>query len=115
MEPINNEDNFEMLEGMEIEPIIRIRDTTRKSAELMSRALKTRKQRKFFSKSRNRAALQQHDWKGWVEKKGYGKRSGLEGLVGSFKRLFGKRCYSKLGAMISREILLKALVWNIMM
>lgn len=81
----------------------------------MSRSLRTKKRRKFFSKKRNREALKQFDWENFVEDSRYGKRSGIEGIIGSFKRFFGERLFSRLDDMIEREVITKVLVWNSMM
>jgi len=109
----DNEDNFRFFEFLGIEPIIRIRKTSRRKAEWMSRSLRTKKRRKFFEKKRNRVALEQFDWEKYVEESGYGKRGGIEGIIGSFKRFFGERLFSKLDPMIVREILTRVLVWNV--
>jgi transposase len=110
----DGEDNFDMLEYLGIDPVIRTRKPSREKAERMSRALKTKKREKFFSKLCNRVALLQHVWDRYVEVKGFGKRGGIEGVIGSFKRTFGERLFSKIDDMIHREILLRVLVWNIM-
>ena len=111
----DNEDNFDMFEFLGIEPVIRIRKPSRNKAEQMSRSLKTKKRRKFFEKKRNKEALKQFDWENYVEDSRYGKRSGIEGFIGSFKRFFGEKCFSRLDEAIEREIITKALVWNVMM
>jgi len=42
----------------------------------------------------------------------YGKRSGIEGIIGSFKRFFRENLFSRLDGMIEREIISRVLVWN---
>lgn len=110
----DNEDNFELFEYLGIEPAIRIRKPSRKKAEQMSRALETKKKRKFFEKRRNIEALEQFNWEKYVEERGYGKRSGIEGIIGSFKRFFREDLFSRIDDTIEREILTRALIWNIM-
>lgn len=108
----DNEDNFRFFEFLGIEPIIRIRKTSRRKAEWMSRSLRTKKRRKFLESKRNREALKQFDWEKFVEKSGYGKRGGIEGIIGSFKRFFKERCFSRVDSMVKREIMIRVLVWN---
>ena len=110
----DNEDNFRILEELGIEPIIRIREPSRKKAEEMSRALITKKRRKFFKKKRSKEALKQFEWEQYVEVSRYGTRSGIEGVIGSFKRFFGECLFSRIDDMIEREILTRVLVWNVM-
>lgn len=110
----DNEDNFAMFEDLGIEPIIRIRKPSRKKAEQMSRSMKTRKRRKFFEKKRNKEGLKQFNWENYVEDSRYGKRSAVEGIIGSFKRFFRECLFSRIDDMIIREILTRVLIWNIM-
>lgn len=110
----DNEDNFEMFEYLGIEPIIRIRKKSRNIAFLMNNALiRESKRKKYFSKKRNREAVKQYFWEYYVEEYGYGKRSGIEGIIGSFKRFFRENLFSKIDGMIEREILTRVLIWNI--
>ena len=111
----DNEKNFEMFEYLGIKPVIRIRKPSRRKAEQMSRALKAHKRRRFFQKKRNREALKQCDWERYIEESRYGKRSGVEGVIGSFKRIFGERVFSRTDEMIRKEIMTRVLVWNLMM
>jgi len=108
----DNEDNFDLFQYLGITPIIRIRKPSREKAEQMSRALNTKKKRKFFSSNRNKIALEQFDWEGYVGKNGYGKRSGVEGIIGSFKRFFRENLFSRIDGMIEREIMTRVLIWN---
>lgn len=110
----DNEANFGMLDDMGIDPVIRIREPSRVLAWIMSRAVRERKRREYFSSKRNRIALEQRDWGRYVEEKRYGRRSGLEGVIGSFKRFFREFLFSRIPEMVEREVLAKALVWNIM-
>ena len=110
----DNEENFEMFEELGIEPVIRIRGPSRKKAEEMSRALITKKRKKFFKKKRSKEALKQFEWENYVEDSGYGTRSGIEGVIGSFKRFFREDLFSRIDDMIKREIMARVLVWNIM-
>jgi len=109
----DNVENFRMFEYLGIDPVIRIRKSSRKKAEQMSRALKTKKRSEFFSKKRNKEALKQFDWEKYVEDSRYGKRGGIEGFIGSFKRFFRENVFSRIDEMIEREILTRVLVWNI--
>ncbi|MEM5792945.1 MAG: transposase [Candidatus Aenigmatarchaeota archaeon] len=84
----DNENNFRMLEFLGIEPVIRVRRTSRIKANYMSKSLKTKKKRKFFENKRNKVALEQFDWEKYIGNSRYGKRSGIEGIIGSFKRFF---------------------------
>jgi len=53
----DNEANFDMLEDIGVDAVIKIRETTRKRAESMAKALKTRRRVEFFSSKRNRVDL----------------------------------------------------------
>lgn len=108
----DNEDNFKMLDFLGIEPVIRVRRPSRIKANYMSKSLKTKKKRKFFEKKRNKVALEQFYWEKYIENSRYGKRSGIEGIIGSFKRFFRENIFSRSDEMIEREILTRVLIWN---
>lgn len=107
--------NFEMLDDLGIEPVIRIRKKSREIAKFMNNtSIKEIKRMKYFSKKRNREAVMQYYWEYYVELFEYGKRSGLEGIIGSFKRLFRENLFSRIDDMIEREIMTRVLIWNMM-
>lgn len=70
------------------------------------------KRKKYFSKKRNREGIKQYFWEYYVEEYRYGKRSGIEGIIGSFKRFFRESLFSRIDEMIEREILTRVLIWN---
>jgi len=107
--------NFEMFDDLGVEPIIRIRKKSREIAKFMNNTdIKAAKRIKFFSKKRNREALMQYYWKYFVELFRYGKRSGIEGIIRSFKRFFRENLFSRKDEMIEREIMTRVLIWNMM-
>jgi hypothetical protein len=107
--------NFEMLDDLGIEPVIRIRKRSREIAKFMNNtAINVAKRKKFFSKRRNREAVKQYYWKYFVGESSYGKRSGIEGIIGSFKRFFRENLFSRRDKMIEREIMTRVLIWNMM-
>lgn len=109
----DNIENFEMFEELGIEPIIRTKKRTREIASFMNNTnIKESKRKKYFSKKRNREAIKQYFWDYFVKEYGYGKRSGIEGIIGSFKRFFRENLFSRLDEMIEREILTRVLIWN---
>lgn len=109
----DNEKNFEMFQGLSIEPIIRIKKKTRCIAKFMNNTkVKEKKRVKYFSKRRNREAVMQYYWDYFVELFGYGKRSGVEGIIGSIKRFFRENLFSKMNDTIEREIMTRILIWN---
>jgi hypothetical protein len=109
----DNEDNFEMFEKLGIEPVIRTKKRTREIASFMNNTnIKESKRRKYFSKKRNREAIKQYFWDYFVREYSYGKRSGIEGIIGSFKRFFRENLFSRIDDMIEREILTRVLIWN---
>lgn len=109
----DNIENFEMFEELGIEPVIRIKKKSRDVASFMNNTIiKESKRKKYFSKKRNREAVKQHFWDYYVKEYGYGKRSGIEGIIGSFKRFFRENLFSKIDDMIEREILTRVLIWN---
>ena len=74
--------------------------------------VKESKRKKYFSKKRNREAIKQYFWDYFVNEYSYGKRSGIEGIIGSFKRFFRENLFSRIDEMIEREILTRVLIWN---
>jgi len=110
----DNVNNFEMFEELGIEPIIRTKKRTREIASFMNNTrVKESKRIKYFSKKRNREAIKQYFWDYFVKEYGYGKRSGVEGVIGSFKRFFRENLFSKIDDMIEREIMTRVMIWNI--
>lgn len=57
-------------------------------------------------------AIQQSEWMEWVRRKKYGRRSSVEGIIGSFKRLFGESASSS--KWFETEINARILLWNVM-
>lgn len=109
----DNVENFEMFEELGIEPVIRTKKRTREIASFMNNtSIKESKRKKYFSKKRNREAIKQYFWEYFVREYCYGKRSGIEGIIGSFKRFFRENLFSRLDEMIEREILTRVLIWN---
>jgi len=109
----DNIENFEMFDDLEIEPVIRTKKRTREIASFMNNTnIKESKRMKYFSKKRNREAIKQYFWEYFVKEYCYGKRSGIEGIIGSFKRFFRENLFSRLDGMIEREIMSRVLVWN---
>ncbi|MCK5474268.1 MAG: hypothetical protein KAI53_02580 [Candidatus Aenigmarchaeota archaeon] len=60
-------------------------------------------------------AFEQMFWKTFVSKKQYGLRSGIEGVIGSFKRFFGECVCSKIKCNIENELRIRCNVWNLML
>lgn len=111
----DNIKNFGMFEELGIEPVIRTKKRSREIASFMNNTnIKASKRKKYFSKRRNREAIKQYFWDYYVKEFGYGKRSGLEGIIGSFKRFFRENLFSRIDDMIIREILTRVLIWNVM-
>ena len=109
----DNYKNFEMFEELGIEPVIRVQERSREIASFMNNThVKESKRIKYFSKKRNREAVKQYYWKYYVKEYGYGIRSGIEGIIGSFKRFFRENLFSRIDDMIEREILTRVLIWN---
>lgn len=109
----DNINNFEMFEELGIEPLIRIKEKSREIASFMNNTnIRENKRKKYFSKKRNREAIKQYFWEYFVEEYGYGKRSGIEGIIGSFKRFFRENLFSRIDDMIEREIMTRVLIWN---
>lgn len=109
----DNEDNFEMFDDLGIEAIIRTKKRTREIASFMNNTdVKESKRKKYFSKKRNREAIKQYFWDYFVKEYGYGKRSVIEGIIGSFKRFFRENLFSRIDRMIERELLTRVLIWN---
>jgi hypothetical protein len=110
--------NFECCEQEGIEPVIRIRKPTRDKVDrrikIKNAMLLHKKYPPNRERLRDKYAEEQIDWKRFVRRKKYGKRSGIEGMIGSFKRFFNEFAYSKIDELISIEFLTKALVWNLM-
>jgi hypothetical protein len=105
--------NFEMFEELGVEPVIRIQERSREIANFMNNThVKESKRIKYFSEKRSREAVKQYHWKYYVEEYEYGKRSGIEGVIGSFKRFFREKLFSRIDDMIEREILTRVLIWN---
>lgn len=104
----DSENNFEFFEYAGIKPVIRIRKDTiqkiRKKLNLHSK----------FRKKREREAMKQIDWKRFVSESRYGLRSGIEGVIGAFKRMFRESVTSKLDGPIEKELMTRVLLWNIM-
>lgn len=108
--------NFEYCERNGIEPVIRIRKPTRKKVERRRNIKKAMLLHKKYLPDkrtiRDKYAEEQIDWDRFVKRKKYGKRSGIEGFNGSFKRFYGERAHSRLGRSIQNEFLFKTFLWN---
>lgn len=99
--------NIAFFSYLGIKPVVRIRkDSVKKAHRKFCRGAKL--------SSRERLALEQYNWDKFVEEESYGKRSGIEGVIGSFKSFFGEKLFSKLDSMIEREVNAKVMVWNAM-
>jgi hypothetical protein len=107
--------NFEMLDGLGVEPIIRVRQDSREKAHAMATKRWNAEDRKaYFTMVRNQVALAQYAWKDYVERNGYGRRSAIEGHIGGHKRFFGEAFFSKTDAAMNIEMAARALVRNMM-
>ena len=63
---------------------------------------------------REEKAIEQINGDEFVETRNYGKRSGVEGVIGSFKGFFGESVVSKCFDNIKTELLIRCGVWNLM-
>lgn len=97
--------NFEFFDYLGIDTAIRIRKDSVDKARRKYPLLKTR---------RDYEAVRQVNWEKFVREADYGKRSGIEGVIGSFKRIFGEHLVSKAETMLEKEVLAKVLLWNMM-
>lgn len=109
--------NFEYCKKNGIEPIIRIRKPTREKIrrkEKIKKGMLWTNRYLVIEKSsvRDRYAEEQIDWEKFVSEKGYGKRSGIEGFIGSFKGFYGEKTNSRLDRSIDVEFSLKTILWN---
>jgi hypothetical protein len=99
--------NIAFFDYLGIEPIVRIRkDSVKKAHRKFCRGAKL--------SLRDKKSIEQYDWKRFVEVKRYGKRSGIEGVIGAFKRMFREQLLSKLDVMIKKEVSAKVFMWNLM-
>jgi hypothetical protein len=99
--------NLTFFDYLGIEPIVRIRkDSVKKSYRKFCKGAKL--------SLRDKKAIEQYDWKKFVEIKRYGKRSGIEGIIGAFKKVFREQLLSKLDVMIEKEVSAKVFLWNMM-
>lgn len=109
--------NFMLCEKVGIKPIIRVRKPTVRNVagrELLNKRLMLHKRPLFKFDARDRYALKQSNWRSFVDTENYGKRSGIEGVIGSVKRFFGEHLQSKKDENIEREIDARFMTWNIM-
>lgn len=111
----DSHNNFEMFEAAGIELVTRIMKPSVAVAKskVESKIISDRVLRRFKSHIRNRTAIEQIHWKKYVKEHQYGLRSGVEGIIGAFKRLFREYASSKLDESIIREFLFKQITWNI--
>ena len=56
--------------------------------------------------------MAQSNWEEWVKRKRYGRRSAVEGIIGSFKRIFGEISHSV--KWFKAEMASRVLLWNVM-
>ena len=111
----DNYNNFEMLDDLGIEPVIKVKLESCQKARAMARGpWNDRDRKKYFALVRNRVALAQYDWEGYVEANGYGLRGGIEGYIGAYKRLFGEAFTSRRSQTLHNEAAARTLVRNIM-
>lgn len=109
--------NFGLCKKNGSELVVRIRKNTieavkRKKAINKRMVLHGRSPMQFGY--REEKAIEQINWDEFVETKNYGKRSGIEGVIGSFKRFFGESVASKCFDNIKTELLMRCSVWNLM-
>lgn len=108
---------FEFLKSLGIVPVIRIDKPTiefiRRQLLMNKRKIGTPCAQWKPEDERAKRALEQVDWKGFVEKQRYGLRSGGEGIIGAFKGRFGETLFSKLDRMILKEVAMKVLLHNV--
>jgi len=109
-------DNFDTCKKENIKPIIRVRNPTvkklKREREINEQLLSYGRRLERDYTYRDKCAMEQINWNEYVEKSGYGKRSGEEGVIGSFKRTFGESVYSKTDRAIACECRIKGIVWN---
>ncbi len=109
---------FEFLKTLGIVPIIRIDKPTiefiRRQIKMNKKKLGTPYDQWKPEDERTKKAMEQLDWKEFVEKQRYGLRSGGEGIIGAFKGRFGETLFSKKNSMIFKEVATKVLLHNVM-
>ena len=109
-------DNFDLCESKGIEPIIKIRESTikrvRREEMINEQLLLYGRELEREYRCRDKWAKKQMEWEKFVEEYNYGKRGGIEGIIGSFKRIFGEYAYSKKDHNINVEFKLKTIAWN---
>ncbi|MCK5334179.1 MAG: IS5 family transposase, partial [Candidatus Aenigmarchaeota archaeon] len=109
--------NFDFCKAEGIEPVIKIR---RNSVNPVHKKKMRNEDLKYHGKAppplsfRDEQVIEQAFWKSFVMKKKYGKRSGIEGVIGSFKRFFGEYVSSKIRKRIENELIIRCNVWNLM-
>ena len=112
-------DNFNTCKEENIKPVIRVKSNTvnrlKREREINERLLSYGRHLEREYTYRDKCAMEQINWKEYVEASGYGKRSGEEGVFGSFKRTFGESVYSKTDDAIETECRIKGIVWNWML
>lgn len=109
--------NFEFCKAECIEPVIKIRRNSVNPVhkkKMHNEHLEHRGKEPPPLSFRDEEVIRQTFWKAFVEKKNYGKRSGIEGVIGSFKRFFGENVGSKIRKNIENELLIRCSVWNLM-
>jgi transposase len=93
---------FSYLDRKGIEPIIKVR----KNASVHA----------FGCMPRKLVALEQlRDYERWKKRHGYGRRARVESAISSFKRTFGEHISSVKWENMTRELLVKASVYNMFM
>ena len=92
---------FEALEARGIEPVIKPR---RNSVLGTGSSAKGRAVREF----------QELGYEGWAEEKGYGRRWAVETAFSTFKRLFGEHSLARSIDCITRELVAKASLYNLL-
>jgi len=112
-------DNFDTCKEEIVKPVIRVKKNTitklKREKDINEQLLLSGRHLERDYTYRDKCAMEQINWKDYVERSGYGKRSGEEGVIGAFKRIFGESVYSKKDESIGRECRLKAVVWNMML
>ena len=112
----DSHNNFEMMQEIDIELVTRIMKPTVDVAKSLMKCkiIADKTIRRFKSNIRNRVAIEQINWKRYVNEHEYGLRGGIEGVIGAFKRTFGEYAYSKKDESMIKEFLFKQMTWNIM-
>ena len=114
----DSKNNFAFCKAEGIDPVIKVR---RNSVNPVHKKKMRNEHLEYHGKAppplsfRDEQVIEQAFWNSFVRKKKYGKRSGIEGVIGSFKRFFGEHVSSKIRKNIEKELLIRCSVWNVML